>query len=385
MDQSKLYCTAPWKGITVMEQGDVKTCCVGSTVLGNLNQDNIETILKSPLLENIKRDLALGNVHPNCVACQVGESTGNNANLRQHYLKFYPMETETTSSLNVVDIRWNNKCNLACQYCGPGASSTWEEKLNIKKSSVIKPYQDDLLEWVLDRSSQLKEIMLAGGETMLMKQNYRLFARAPKDCRFSIVTNLSYDLSSLPCMSDLLSRPADNIIWNVSAENTHEQFEYVRQGASWEQMVKNLDFLIKHWPNTVSLNMVYSIFSATQIDQTYKTFNNLGINKATLLLIEGNKHLTVYRMPEAVQELCKQSLQKLITFHEQRFGLDKHFYPIAGLENILTGLNKNNIKEPTTEKEFYQKIDWHDSWSQNKKFSDLWPELSALLQTYLPK
>jgi hypothetical protein len=32
-----VYCTAPFNGITVRENGDVKTCCVAGVVIGNLN------------------------------------------------------------------------------------------------------------------------------------------------------------------------------------------------------------------------------------------------------------------------------------------------------------------------------------------------------------
>ena len=39
MTQSNVYCTAPWKGVAVLENGDVTTCCLGSTKIGNLNQD----------------------------------------------------------------------------------------------------------------------------------------------------------------------------------------------------------------------------------------------------------------------------------------------------------------------------------------------------------
>lgn len=383
MSNSQLYCTAPWKGIAVMQQGNVKTCCVGSTVLGNLNNQSLDSILQSPLLDQIKQDLVNGWAHPNCKRCRYSEDTGNYANLRQHYLKFYPMDQTQDLDLKVVDVRWNNKCNLQCGYCGPESSSTWEEKLGMTKYAVNKPYQDELLAWILTRADQLKEIMLAGGETMLMKQNYKLFALAPKDSRFSIVTNLSYDLANLPCMPDLLARPRDNVIWNVSVENINEQFEYVRQGASWSQLVKNMEFLIKYWPHTVGLNMVYSVFSATTIDETYKIFSDIGVHKATLLWIEGNRHLAINRMPSKIRQLCKLKLTALSEFHQQRFGEDKDLYPINGIESIHEGLDKVPTDSLVTKSQFYDTIAWHDSWSKDKKFRDLWPDLCQLLDGHL--
>jgi len=377
-----VYCTAPWQGVTITEDGHVKTCCEGSTSLGNLNDSSIEKIMRSDLLYKIKEDLQQNIFNYNCTQCANHESNGNYANTRQYYLKYHPIASTYKNNLSVVDIRWNNKCNISCQYCSPGQSSTWEEKLKIVKSSTNKPYQDNLLEWVVDQSADLKEILLAGGEPMLMKQNYKLFKIAPDNCRFSIVTNCSYDLASLPCIPDLLKRPANNIIWTISAENTHDQFEYVRQGAKWDQLVKNIEFLVEHWPNTIGLNMVYSIFSATQLDQTYKTFSNLGVHKATLLYLVENRHLAVDRMPQAIRDVCKHTIDQLIDFHHTQFGIDKDFYPINGINQIRSGLALPSGNNIITKKEFYQQIQWHDSWAV-KKFSDLWPNVIDLAEKYL--
>ena len=117
--------------------------------------------------------------------------------------------------------------------------------------------------------------MLVGGEPMLMKQNHVLFQTLPDNCQISIITNLSYDLERLQCINDLLKRPRDKIIWNVSMENTGEQFEYVRNGGNWQQVEKNFKFLMKHWPTTVSINMVYSLFSALNLYQTIQHLSNI--------------------------------------------------------------------------------------------------------------
>jgi len=383
MNHNNIYCTAPWKGLVVMENGNVKTCCVGKSKLGNLNQQSIDDIIKSPAIEQIKQDLINGVKNENCTTCHQQEAEVNYDNLRQHFLKYYPLTSLSDSQLNVVDVRWNNKCNLACQYCGPSVSSTWETKLGLPGSSVNSQYQDSLLEWIVARSSELREIMLAGGETMLMKQNYKLFKTAPKDCKFSIVTNLSYDLESLPCLPDLLDRPKDNIIWTISADNTHDQFEYVRNGAKWEQLVKNIKFLVNHWPSTVGLNVVYSVLSATKIDETYQTFSELGVHKMSLLQIIGNTELSVDRMPAAVRLLCKQSLERLLKYHCEKFDTDQDLYPLNGVKSVYYSLTNASEKVIISKEQFNQKIKKFDSWSSNGEFRKHWPELASLLDQEL--
>lgn len=57
---SKVFCTAPWAGLTVREDGHVKTCCVGGTSLGNLNDTSIQEILKSQSLADIQQNMLSG-------------------------------------------------------------------------------------------------------------------------------------------------------------------------------------------------------------------------------------------------------------------------------------------------------------------------------------
>lgn len=383
MLHNEVYCTAPWKGVAIMQDGSVRSCCNGLTELGNLNQSSIEEIVESNVVEQLKQDLINGVKNKNCARCHTSEESTNFATLRQHYLKYYPLDSLEDNELNVIDIRWNNKCNLSCQYCGPEVSSTWETKLGLPLSSVNQTYQDDVLDWVLERSDQLREIMLAGGETMLMKQNYKLFKHAPMKSKFTIVTNLSYDLEHLPCIPDLIRRPKDNIIWTISAENTHKQFEYVRNGASWDLLVKNIKFLLKHWPHSVGLNIVYSVLCATELDKTYKTFSELGVNKVTIIPIFRNDELSINRMPESVRALSKQSLERVMQYRLEKFGEDQPLYPFNGLDSVYQSLTMPTNQATISKQQFDQKISSFDSWSSVGKFSDHWPELADLLNQEL--
>ena len=146
---SNLYCTAPWNGITVRENGDVKTCCVGIEVLGNLNQNKIEDILKSSKLINIQNSLLNGDSDlKNCQGCKSSEQQNGLAALRQYYLKYYS-NIQDTLQLRNLDIRWNNSCNLGCIYCTPMFSSTWQNRLNIQPSRTLNNYQDDLEKFIV--------------------------------------------------------------------------------------------------------------------------------------------------------------------------------------------------------------------------------------------
>ena len=55
-----VYCVAPWNGVTVREDGHVRTCCIGTTSLGNLNHTPIDQIINSDALLKIRQDMLSG-------------------------------------------------------------------------------------------------------------------------------------------------------------------------------------------------------------------------------------------------------------------------------------------------------------------------------------
>jgi MoaA/NifB/PqqE/SkfB family radical SAM enzyme len=379
---SEIYCTAPFNGLTIREDGHVRTCCIGNVSIGNLKNESIEDIQQSPILNEIRSALMDNIPHENCNSCIQHEKNSGVSALRQHYLKFYSEYGNNYFQLKNIDLRWNNSCNLSCMYCSPMFSSTWADKLKISNAGPVKDYQDNLLDFVLKHVDEINEISLVGGEPMLMKQNYELIAKLPHSTRISILTNLSYDLQRLPCIENLLTRPRENTIWNISCENIGQQFEYVRSGAEWEQIETNLKFLTQYWPNDVSISMVYSMFSAFDLVETIKQFHQLGIKKFNFQTYYGPPAVDVFRMPSVVQLLAGQILDDAVKLHYENIHLeDRDFYPLANLDLIKTKLAQAQGNS-CSKKEFYNQVAWYDKWSSSK-FKDLWPHVIDLVELHL--
>ena len=378
-----VYCTAPWNGLTIREDGKVRTCCNGNSELGDLNTQTIQEIEHSDTLAQIQQDMRSGRPSlKNCQNCVDQQKQSGFATLRDHYNKFYPTIGDHLE-LKFIDIRWNNVCNLGCLYCKPAFSSTWADRLDTDSTNLpVKNYQDDLLEWILDRADHVNEIMLVGGEPLLMKQNYKLLAHLPKQCQFSIITNMSYDLEKNPAMPALLSRPTEKIIWNISMENVGRKFEHVRSGANWEQTKKNLELLLQHWPETVSVNMVYNLFSAFDLCKTVQELHAIGIKKINLFNVDKNNTINLFNMPAEIKQLALQELTLAKDWHTNALHPeDRDLYPWTGADELIKQLNTPTLT-PITLSEFESKMQWYDSWSA-ENFSNLWPEVAQLIQKYL--
>ena len=160
---SQVYCTAPWNGLTIRENGHVRTCCVGDNVVLNLNVDQIDNIEQSPVLQEIRNKMLLGEPDlKNCTHCIKQEKNDGYSSLRNHYNTYYSDFDPNNLDLKSIDLRWNNTCNLSCMYCSPVFSSTWADKLKTINLKPVKPYQDELLAWILERAGHVKELMLVG-------------------------------------------------------------------------------------------------------------------------------------------------------------------------------------------------------------------------------
>jgi len=373
---NQLYCTAPWNGITVRENGNVLTCCMGSTVLGNINSQPIHKIYNNSKHIQIKQEMLDGTPSKNCINCVNFEKNNANvtASIRSYYNTTY---SNLADELKFLDIRWNNLCNLSCIYCGPYFSSSWAEKLSPNNIKIIKnDYDSDLEDWILSKVDQLHELMLVGGEPLLMKQNYKLIDKLSDTTRLSIITNLSYNLSNNQSTQKLFNRPKDNTIWNVSVENYGQQFEYVRNGANWQQFSDNLKLLMANNPNNVNLQMVYGVFSALSLFDTVKYYyNNFDIKKTKPNLIDGNPILSLFRYPNSILKLAIKQLEDIIAWQKETFGIDYELYKSDDFETILDKLNEtvyNNVsREIITKDEFIKGIASYDKWTKHK-FFDLW-------------
>lgn len=375
---TKPYCTAPWNGITVREDGSVRTCCNGSVSLGNVNEQPIEQIVNNDIHSSIKRDLLSNINHKNCSVCLNQEKQTGVATLRDHYNSAYP---ELTDQLKFLDIRWNNFCNLSCTYCTPQFSSTWGSRLGSNVKVIKHGYDKELELWILEKSNQIKELMLVGGEPLLMKQNYALINKLSDDVRLSIITNLSYNLDSLPIKEKLFNRPLDNTIWNISVENYGEKFEYIRRGADWELFKNNLKLLVNNNPNNVNILMVFGIFTALTLLDTVKFYYSLGIKKLQVQMLHGNLFMNVFNYPGDIIELVYNEVVSVIEWQKETFGIDYEFYKTDSLtaiaENLRLAISDSNRKI-VSQQDFINGIAEYDRW-QKEKFSTLWSQEYKLI------
>jgi molybdenum cofactor biosynthesis enzyme MoaA len=191
--------------------------------------------------------------HSNCNDCWQRELNGDTNSRRSVYQYddfYHELESTNTFRLEYLDLRWSNTCNLNCVYCSPTFSSKWAELTNAKQKYRVAPVVTE------DNLSNLKVLQLAGGEPLLLKENIGILEKlliVNPDVNIEITTNLTSIHNNR--IYDLLKKFI-NITWVVSFEAIGNRFNYIRNGAKWEEFLANLKVLSRDF-SKIQVNMVY--------------------------------------------------------------------------------------------------------------------------------
>jgi len=281
---SNFYCAAPWRGLHINPRGDVKTCCAGNpNMLGNLNQHGIIEILNSPQMKSIRNSLSQGIAHKYCSNCVNAERFGGRSERAWHNDVNADFDYATAGDQYhypvIVDVRWNTTCNLSCNYCGEACSSKWAGIKGIAVKSGTRPYYDSVCDFLQQHHDRIHEVALVGGEPLLLPENDRLLDVIPQEAIVTLITNLSVDLDSNKIFQKLSKR--NRVGWSMSFDNTGAQLEYVRHGASWDQIkenvlkIKQLMHTQEHWGG---IHAVYNIYNATHICKLRQFAEQAGVS-----------------------------------------------------------------------------------------------------------
>jgi len=278
-----IKCPLPWTGISVDPNGLVKNCAVSKQTLGSLENSTIVEILTSPGAIEIRESMRNGVWHTSCGHCQQVESIDVDFSNRAYQLKLHKSLDDSIyehnqHQLTQLDLRWNNTCNYACIYCSPSLSSQWAQELG-KKINIGRQNLSGLKDYVYNNLDNLKEVYLAGGEPLIIKENLefldQLYNRNP-DVLIRITTNLS----NLKTGIYEKIKQFKNVQWEVSVEATEKKFEYIRYPGVWAEFENNLKQLVQEWSNeSIGLTMNYFLLNSDSIIDAGEYLINLGMSK----------------------------------------------------------------------------------------------------------
>mgnify|MGYP003342305303 CR=1 FL=1 len=172
----------------------------------------------------------------------------------------------------MVEVYFNNLCNLSCIYCGPQYSTTWEnEEKKYGKLYDFSPNLDQIKsqsekyrervekhwKWLKENREDLLLYNILGGEPFFQpefEENINFFKKypAPK-LKVSIFTNLKVKQDKLKRILDTVQELLDQKKLKefqifFSLDNWGKDAEYVRQGLSIKDWENNFNYILENYP-----------------------------------------------------------------------------------------------------------------------------------------
>jgi hypothetical protein len=178
-------------------------------------------------------------------------------------------------SPTVLEVFFNNTCNLGCLYCTPVLSSVINaenqkfgsfEKNNVSLTAIDTHYKDlspHFWSWFPEGFVKLKRFGVLGGEPFYQKEFEKLLDMIEQypnpDCELNIITNLMVSTDRLRMFVDrlkqlLLTKKLKRVDITCSIDCWGPQQEYVRWGLDLAQWQHNFETLIMNKWLYISVN-----------------------------------------------------------------------------------------------------------------------------------
>ena len=375
---SPTFCASPWTFLNIDQTGRVMPCMHSGYELGNLKQNTVQEVLSGERMRELKQTMACGEWHNACSWCkQLEETTGSSGRTVRQLDSLVAEKINNDIDyfgLEHMVVNWSNLCNLTCVYCNSETSTAWQ---SIKKIPInhVKNEHQDLIELAKTHGKNIQGLTLGGGEPLLQKGLVEFLSYLDSQkINVVVTTNLSVEIVNNPVYQTLKQWP--NVTWMVSFDNADPvKFEYVRNGATWQQFEKNLDTMIADGQN-IQAHPAYSIYCALEVDKYYEFCQQKGIDLFWCELTYP-LNLDIRRQPLILRQLAVAEIDKVLAKWQSRSG-----FALDTLERYRTTLLDNSYLFNSDYK--IDTLKWHKDIEQqlNKSntFEQLWPELVETLK-----
>lgn len=287
MANKDIFCAVPWHNSHLYWDGTYGACCSERTKPLGPEKNLVDTTLIAWYNSDAMRDFRLRILGdkklPECELCYKQESHGHESRrikenfkvgifTKQAFEKSFEqspwfnkfadsMQTGSTDKLPIdLHIDFGNECNLACKMCFPAASSRiaqqytkWhipiEKKSNWTNSESL--YQKFLKN--IKSLPKIHRIHVMGGEPLVNKKFYEfidwLIDNNYQDLSLSFVSNgTRIDFDFIKKLKFFKSVDIE-----ISLESIYDNNHYIRQGCDTQQLLNNIDELIRNRTDTFNI------------------------------------------------------------------------------------------------------------------------------------
>lgn len=322
----KLPCPYPWMHHVITTTNTVLPCChSNSSDDTSWALNDFTTGLNTQQFDKARTQLSNGEWPNICNTCKKRED--DNIRSPRHYaIEKYKNFTYESVSLKFLEVQFTNTCNLMCRMCFPGNSSLIEKfYLNNERPLYMDSYNtvdhqaNKKVKYVKEAiKNGLEVLKVTGGEPFACKyfveiMNWCIKNGYEKNLSLSMVTNgTKFTKSTVNKMSKFKRL---NIV--VSIDGTDNVYEYIRHGAVWKTLCKNMDNILelKKQSNIdiyLSVNCTLQTYNLHNIVDLARVVNEWGIDfYVNTNLFPKDSELSIKWLPDSIVQPVAEEINSL--------------------------------------------------------------------------
>jgi MoaA/NifB/PqqE/SkfB family radical SAM enzyme len=406
--RSQVFCGVPWNHVSTQANGSIRMCCQminsdgfeGEEAYGTVFKDNGEVLTTQDDLskhrnslqwKRLRKEMLEGIKSPICKLCWDEEANGIGSRREwtndvfddlfdRAVAKTQPDGTIDHADFPIEhwDLRFGNKCNLACRSCGPGDSDLWykdwiamqgrntfftrgtgdvEITLDEKGTATVKdsPFEwfdkGDLLTTIQNSLHEIKRFYFTGGEPTINHTHRQLLQYAiDNNYAKDIVLDYNTNMAGVPKAIFEQWKQFKEVNLGMSIDGIYEHFEYIRHPGKWKTAYKNMCKVdreqgFEHL--NCSITMTVSIMNVLHIlDMQWwmkeQNWNRID-NNIIVHNLYGPRHLNTQHLPKDMKKYITDRYYKFLKDIKEQWPDEIDWYHLVEqrLQSILQHMNGN--------------------------------------------
>lgn len=352
--KDNLYCPYMFNGASLQPNNIVLPCGQYMHVEPFKKIVPIKEARHSEYMNNTRQDMLNGIPGKGC-QCPAEEKAGIGS-MRQSAIKRFGVDLST--DLKVVEIFFDNVCNLKCRSCGSNNSHLWyeDEKQLYGETLIPNKYVKNYIYKDLDHT-KLQIVDLYGGEPMLSQDADDFLKMLVDD---STIKQIELDLSTngtiLPkenMLKALLS--AKKIKLQISIDAHGPLNDFIRHGSDFDQLVENLNFyktLLTQRPegsSSIRIHSAVSIYNVNMLDRIDKFVqDNYPEFLHTVQVVQFPVFLSIKNTPAEYKAMIRDTLDNIKYKHIIEYMMqpsENHFGHFINFHNQLNQIRNEDFKD----------------------------------------
>ena len=293
---SPTACKWKWTWSTIfLNSGRTKSCFHNPTAEFNTETFDFHNI---PIKVLDRQQMLNGEWPVGCAYCSRTEAVGGTSD-RQSQNKIpdlIPENLDVVTNPKIVEVFFNNTCNLKCLYCNPALSSTWTQEVDRFGTLEVNPklsYKfeqdrdtylktlDKFFEWLDQTKHSLERLHILGGEPFLLKETDRLLeilSNSNLALELELISNLTIDETKFDSYLDKLVKLVHNnnvggIKIIASIDGWGDEVDFQRHGIDRQLWLRNFNKLLETKEIKIDINVAITCLTIPSIPKLITMWN----------------------------------------------------------------------------------------------------------------